>query len=150
MGTLLLIILTRVRAAHTRQSFPFQIITGTLKNDFLLLKVCRNLSFTSFNWILNGSESARSGQRLTSFRYVHCSSLSMLLFIHIMPTSGHQQTTVSAEDLNQQSYTVLYNIMYSIYVPPVSALALVLPEHGHGEEGAVTHVAGPGLVVFCK
>ena len=107
------------RGAHAAK-FSFSKNHRDLKNDFLLLKVCRNLSFTSFNWILNGSESARSGQRLTSFRYVHCSSLSMLLFIHIMPTSGHQQTTVSTEDLNHQSYTVLYNIMY-IRTPSVCA-----------------------------
>jgi hypothetical protein len=35
-----------------------------------------------------------------------------------------------------------------MHSPPVPALALVLLEHGQGDEGAITDIAGAGLVIF--
>ncbi len=39
-------------------------------------------------------------------------------------------------------------ILISNDSPPMASFALVFPEHGYGEEGAIANVAGARLVVF--
>jgi hypothetical protein len=39
-------------------------------------------------------------------------------------------------------------VLISNHSPPMASFALVFPEHGYGEEGAITNVAGARLVVF--